>query len=168
MARPFHICFAVPDLEQAMDDFTEFAGVRWQPIEHDELDAWSYRVAMSADDPFIELIEGPPGSPWDASQGPRFDHVGWWCADLEATARQLGQAGHALTLDGRVHGRRFTYHQVDSVDARFEFVDVARRRRLMELWGLAAQAEAPADPVPPPEPGAPAPTRRFRRRRTRR
>jgi hypothetical protein len=166
MARPFHICFAVPDLEQAMDDLATFADVRWKAIERDELDGWSYRLALSADDPFIELIEGPPGSPWDAADGPRFDHLGWWCESLDDTTDQLADAGHALVLDGRVHGRRFAYHRVDSVGTRFEFVDVARRGRLLEQWGLTAHGAHPADPVPTPSPDARPPARRFRRRRT--
>ncbi|MEV0529578.1 VOC family protein [Streptomyces sp. NPDC050439] len=82
--------------------------------------------------PFIELVEGAQGSPWDASAGARFDHIGFWSSDVEEGSRRLEAEGFPVDFSGCPHGRQFVYHRMDSVGARMELVDVSRRgvRRL--------------------------------------
>ncbi|MFF1921332.1 VOC family protein [Streptomyces sp. NPDC058221] len=69
MTAFYHVCFVVPDIEQAMQDFKRAAGVAWSDPVSDRLGEWDYRIVFTAGGPpFVELIEGPPGSPWDASR----------------------------------------------------------------------------------------------------
>lgn len=140
MTDPYHLCFAVADLEQAMADFTATAGTRWNAVRAGQLSQWSYRIVFSVGTPLIELIEGPPGSPWDVTGGPRFDHLGWWADDLAATTDRLAGAGLCLAFDGREHGRRFVYHDVASIGARFEVVDAANRADFAATWDVPASS----------------------------
>ena len=132
MTDPYHVCFFVPDLERAMADFTATAGTQWNEIRDATLDQWAYRIVFSKTAPYIELIEGPPGSPWDASDGPRFDHLGWWTASLETTTQRLTDNGLPVDFDARP--RRFAYHRVDSIGARFEIVDADYQPTFLESW----------------------------------
>ncbi|MGR7001822.1 VOC family protein [Yinghuangia aomiensis] len=63
--------------------------------------------------PFIELIEGAPGSPWDASQGARFDHLGYWSRDVARGSRRLAEEGMPVEFSGCPYGRPFVYREVD-------------------------------------------------------
>lgn len=142
---PYHVCFVVPDLERAMEDFTTAAGTVWNAVREATLDEWDYRIVFSTTVPHIELIEGPPGSPWDASDGPRFDHLGWWTASLDATIRRLAEVGLPADFDGRVRGRRFAYHWVASIGARFEIVDAANQPAFLGAWSPGGRRPAALD-----------------------
>lgn len=97
VAAPFHIGIVVRDLEQAMEELTQAAGVAWSEPMAREMGEWSFRLVYSVDGPpHIELVEGPPGSPWDASDGPRLDHAGWWADDVAGEQARLEAAGIAL------------------------------------------------------------------------
>ena len=59
--------FVVADLKAAMAELSSAMGVEWnEPLER-ELGPWKYRITFSkAGQPFLELIEAPPGGPWAA------------------------------------------------------------------------------------------------------
>ncbi len=133
----YHVCFAVPDLDLAMRDLTRAAAVSWFTPQDRMLGDWEYRIVFSADGPRIELIQGPPGSPWDTTDGPRFDHLGWWAGSLSGTSRRLAAEGFPVDFDGCPLGRAFTYHRVPSIGARMEVVDVANQAGFLETWGEA-------------------------------
>lgn len=82
----------------------------------------------------MELIQGPAGSPWDATNGARFDHLGWWAESLDETTARLADRGLPIDFDGRDHGRRFAYHRVDSIGGRFEIVDAANQPAFLSTW----------------------------------
>ncbi|GAA3737631.1 catechol 2,3-dioxygenase-like lactoylglutathione lyase family enzyme [Spinactinospora alkalitolerans] len=135
MTAFYHVCFAVPDLEAAMRDLRGAAGVEWSEPKRDRLAEWDYRIVFTrGGPPFIELIEGPAGSPWDASDGPRFDHLGYWSDSVEAGSRRLADQGMAEDFSGCPYGRPFAYHRVDSIGARVELVDAARQPGFLANW----------------------------------
>ena len=87
--------------------------------------------------PYIELLCGPPGSPWSAEETRGFHHSGFWCSPLDAAVEHLMVCGLKLEYHGREVGRQFAY-LVDAHGFRIELVDVERRdgllRWLAEDW----------------------------------
>ncbi|WP_187412898.1 VOC family protein [Streptomyces sp. WAC01526] len=70
MTAFYHVRFVVPDLDRAIQDFQRAAGVEWSDPVSDRLGEWDYRIVFTTGGPpFIELVEGPSGSPWDAGPG---------------------------------------------------------------------------------------------------
>lgn len=137
MADFYHVCFAVPDIERAMGELTAATGADWGAPRTETMGEWEFRIVFSRGEaPFIELIEGPPGSPWDCGGEARFDHLGYWAADLGRESERLEAAGAPLDFSGCPYGRPFAYHRLDSVGARVEVVDAARRPAFASSWGL--------------------------------
>ena len=81
--------------------------------------------------PYIELVEGAPGSQWDTTGGPRLDHVGYFSHDLDADVATLEEAGLEMHIDGRRYGAPFTYHRACAAGMRVELIDVTRRAGLL-------------------------------------
>ncbi|MDG4864491.1 VOC family protein [Streptomyces sp. T-3] len=135
MTAFYHACFVVPELEPAMRDFTAAAGAEWREPRTHRLGDWDYRLTFTQGDaPFIELIEGPPGSPWDASDGPRFDHLGFWTTSLTEGTARLERHGIPEEFNGCPYGRAFAYHRMDSIGARIELLDLALQPGFLETW----------------------------------
>lgn len=144
MSGFYHLCFVVQDIERATEDLTRAVGVRWNPVREGRLGEWDYRIVFSvAGPPFFEVIEGPPGSPWDASEGSRFDHIGYWSDDLTTDRHRLEQRGAPIDFDSCPYGRSFTYHRLDSLGARIELVDTAVQADFLSTWA----PDAPAMPA---------------------
>ena len=106
----YHMGFVVADLKAATAELSSAMGVEWnEPLER-ELGPWKYRITFSkAGQPFLELIEAPPGGPWEAGTGP--DHLGYWTDDLEQDKARLDESGLLPDFDDREYGRPFTYHR---------------------------------------------------------
>ena len=135
MTAFYHVCFTVRDIEQAMQDLQRSAGAEWSDPLSDRLGDWDYRIAFTTGGPpFIELIEGPAGSPWDTSGGARFDHIGFWSSDVRQGSRRLEKEGMPTDFSGCPYGRPFTYHRMDSIGARVELVDVGRQADFLNRW----------------------------------
>ncbi|MGW0736822.1 VOC family protein [Streptomyces sp. NPDC002851] len=135
MTTHYHVCFVVPELEPAMRDFSNAAGVEWREPRTHRLGDWEYRLTFSAGGPpFIELIQGPPGSPWDASAGARFDHLGFWTSSLEDGAARLERHGLPQEFSGCPYGRAFAYHRMESIGARVELLDASLQPGFLDLW----------------------------------
>lgn len=135
MGRYDHLCFVVQDIDLAIREMTDTLGVAWSPVCDGRLGDWDYRIVFSVDGPpFLELIEGPPGSPWDASAGARFDHLGFWADEIDADKRALADRGAPLDFDATALGRPFTYHRLNSVGARVELVDRNVQAGFVETW----------------------------------
>ncbi|MFI5665063.1 VOC family protein [Streptomyces sp. NPDC051684] len=146
MTAFYHVCFVVPDIEQTMRDFRRSAGVEWSEPASDRLGEWDYRIVFTTGGPpFIELIEGPSGSPWDASAGARFDHIGFWTSDVRESSRRLEAEGLPVDFTGCPYGRPFAYHQVNSIGARIELVDVARQSPFLDRWHPGGEAMSAID-----------------------
>jgi hypothetical protein len=135
MNRFYHVCFAVPDIEKAMGDLHRSVGAEWSPPVADRLSEWDYRIAFTqGGPPFVELIEGPAGSPWDASQGARFDHLGYWTSSVQRGSQRLASDGFTVDFSGCPYGRPFAYHRLDSIGGRVELVDIAWQPSFLERW----------------------------------
>ncbi|MEV5505397.1 VOC family protein [Streptomyces orinoci] len=131
----YHVCFAVQDIEAAMDDFQRAAGLEWSEPVSDRIGEWDFRIAFTTGGPpFIELIEGPAGSPWDSSAGSRFDHLGFWTSDLDQGSRRLTEQDLPLDFSGCPYGRPFAYHHLPAVGTRIELVDLARQPAFLANW----------------------------------
>lgn len=145
----YHLCFAVPDLERTVADLTHTVGATWNPVREGRLGDWDFRIVFSREGPpFFEIIEGAPGSPWDASGGARFDHLGYWSDDVPTHSEQLQAAGAPLDFDACPYGRGFTYHRLDSIGGRIELVDIGAQQGFLKDWhptGDAMPSLAPPD-----------------------
>ena len=143
----YHLGFAVPDLDAAAAQMHAATGVEWRPVHPGRLGEWAYRITFSVQGPpYLELVEGPDGSPWDSSAGPRLDHLGYWCEGIAASRDALVAQGAPVDFDATPHGRPFTYHRLDHLGIRVELVAVAQQPAFTETW----QAPGAALPVLPP------------------
>ncbi|BBG02906.1 MULTISPECIES: VOC family protein [Pseudonocardia] len=147
----YHLCFAVRSIEVATGELTAALGVRWNPVRDGSLGDWAYRIVFStAGPPFFEVIEGPPGSPWDITQtGPRFDHIGYWSADVARDRDRLSDRGAPVDFDSCPYGRSFTYHRLAGIGARVELVDLGAQQGFLETWAPGALPMPPIDLGPP-------------------
>jgi Glyoxalase/Bleomycin resistance protein/Dioxygenase superfamily len=138
----YHIGFAVPDIEDAMQTLTRTAGVGWNAPRKATLGPWTYTIVFTTRQPFIELIHGPGGSPWDTTEtGARFDHLGWWTDSLDATAEHWSRGcGLQPDYDGRPEGRRFAYFTAEALGTRLELVDASRMGDFMSTWAATGAA----------------------------
>lgn len=58
------------DIDAACRALADTLGICWSAGRDERLGEWDYRIVFSIDGPpFLELIQGPQGSPWDASGG---------------------------------------------------------------------------------------------------
>ena len=134
----FQTGFLVPELEAAMEEMGANLGVEWVgPKDRDlrefGLDARLRMAFARTSPPYLELIEGPPGSVWDATSGARIHHLGYWSEDMESDTARLEAAGMPLELD-LDHAR---YHRPGSRSGlRIELIDAAYRADFYARWGL--------------------------------
>jgi hypothetical protein len=132
----FHVGLVVEELEPAIDELKASLGLSFTPPSESEYGGTVIRVAYSRPEPpFIELVQGAPGSPWDTRDGSHVDHVGYFSTDLDVDAAALEAAGLTMAIDGRVHGSSFTYHSGKATGMRVELIDVGQRDRLLK-WIL--------------------------------
>jgi hypothetical protein len=137
----YHLCFAVPDLNVAMKELGRGLGVQWSTPRSGQLGEWDYEIVFSREGPpFFELIQGPLGSPWDATAGPRCDHIGYWSRDLNHDKEELVKRGLAVDYDACPLGRAFAYHRLDSVGIRVELVDESYQTGFLESWAPTTPA----------------------------
>lgn len=142
----YHLCFAVQDLDRATADLSRAVGVTWSPVRTGRLGDWDYRIVFSVEGPpFFEVIEGAAGSPWDASGGSRFDHLGYWAADVAADKVRLAERGAPVDFDSCPYGRSFTYHRLDSIGARIELVDIAQQESFLATWQPGGERMPPLE-----------------------
>jgi glyoxalase/bleomycin resistance protein/dioxygenase superfamily protein len=137
----YHLCFAVQSIEQAISDLTRAVGVTWSPVRAGQLGEWDYRIVFSTDGPpFFEVIQGGAGSPWDATSGPRMDHIGYWSKNVGSDMQLLAARGARVEFDSCPYGRSFSYHRIDSLGLRIELVDVAAQAGFLDTWSPGASA----------------------------
>ncbi len=133
----FQVGVLVEDLDAARDELGQALGLEWSDIVVRQNGEWEIRVCFAKQGPpFLELIEGPPGSPWEATHGSRIDHIGYWVDDLDASKQRLDADGVALEHDGSAHGGVFTYHRGRQSGLRVELIDTSGREAFYERWGL--------------------------------
>jgi hypothetical protein len=127
--RFFHVGLVVPDLAAAMHELSDALGSRWHEPHASRYGEWSITVTYSEQTgpPWLELISGSPGSPWDPAGGARMDHIGYWSGDLSADRCRLESAGVALEYDGTELGGKWLYLRASLAGLRIELLDIARQ-----------------------------------------
>jgi hypothetical protein len=137
LGAPFQVGVLVADLDAARDELSAALGVTWGDALDREVDGWTIRVCFSKQGPpYLELIEGPEGSPWASDGGSRIDHIGYWTADIHRSRDELAGAGLPTEVDGAAAGGIFTYHRGRASGLRVELVDSSARDAFYERWGL--------------------------------
>jgi hypothetical protein len=131
----FHIGVVVRDIHAAMDELSAAVGLSWNAPHQSRYGDFDILVSYSIEGPpFIELIQGADHSPWDTSQGPRADHIGYWSDDLAAGQAHLERAGLPLVFDGADYDRSvFKYHRSATTGLRIELLSSAGREARMRL-----------------------------------
>jgi hypothetical protein len=134
----FQVGVLVTDLPAAMEELGASLGVDWVGPQPREIGEWTLQVAFTTQGPpYIELIQGPAGSYWDArGQGSFLHHVGYWSDDMAADAARLEAAGMPLEFDGAPHGAGIRYHRGAASGLVVELIDAANRAAWHERWGL--------------------------------
>lgn len=104
----FHIGTRVADISVAMDELTRATGVAWARPQHMDLRVWvadeGYRqleleLTNTTTGPVhTELLQGTPGSVWDAADGAGLHHLGVWVDDVTATNESLVADGWVVEL----------------------------------------------------------------------
>jgi hypothetical protein len=133
----YHVGVIVTDLEAAMRELTTAVGLSWSaPVDRYLGDAHN-RVTFSREGPpFIELIQGEPGSDWDTSNGPRLDHLGFFSPDLDADKQRLACEGFELAIDGAALSGPWAYHLTKHAGMRLENVDESARGQVLARLGV--------------------------------
>ena len=131
----FQVGFVVPDLEAAMEEFAAMLGAEMiGPQERDLGSTGVLRIAFARTPrPYLELIEGPPGSIWDSTDGPRMHHLAYWSDDMDADSTRLEAAGLKREIDlgfARYHG------PAAATGSRIELISTEHREAFYGRWGL--------------------------------
>ncbi|HEX4518322.1 MAG TPA: VOC family protein [Gaiellaceae bacterium] len=126
-----HVCLAVSDLERAQVDLGASLGLTWAAVRMVDTGAGEIRLTYSRQGPpFLELVEGAPGSLWDPGVSTPPHHTGYWSDDVEADSARLRAEGMEVVLDGTAHGRRFVYLR-SRHGLTIELTDVQRRPAIL-------------------------------------
>jgi hypothetical protein len=128
-AHYYHVAAVVEDLDAAMSELHKAIGVRWGEPHESKYGDWAIRVVYSLDPPFLELVEGEPGGPWDTSSGPHLDHIGYFSDDVGADSALLRDRGLGVDVDPIQFGHRgrWVYHLGPRSGLRIELVTSASR-----------------------------------------
>lgn len=141
----FQVGILVKNLEAAMEELTKAQNVQWGVVMNRQYNDWKFRRVISMEGPpYIELIEGPPGSPWDCGGTSRLDHLQWWTDDMEADTQRFLDAGLALDTDGVKLGGPFRYFRAPATGMRCELMDSKFRATYKERWGIEESAQSKA------------------------
>ena len=101
--RLFHTGVRVPDLDKARAELGASLGLTWatpvewqQPVWTPEAGTRTFplRFTYSCEGPMhVELLDGAPGSPWDAGDAPGAHHLGVWVDDVPSEVDAVVAAG---------------------------------------------------------------------------
>ncbi|MEU0635364.1 VOC family protein [Streptomyces albidoflavus] len=142
----YHVCFVVPDIDEAMEDLSRTVGAQWSGVLEDSLGDWDYRLAFSrGGPPYLELVQGPPGSPWDSSLGARCHHLGFWTESVEQSSARLSWEGFEEEFSACPLGRPYVYHKVKSIGVDLELMDISRQSKFLSSWDPEGQPMPPFD-----------------------
>jgi hypothetical protein len=133
----FQVGILVEDIAAARDELSRALGIVWGDTVERVNGDWTIQVCFSKEGPpYLELIEGPAGSPWDSRSGSRIDHVGYWTHGIEENKRRIAAEGFDIETDGAELGTPFTYHRGRASGLRIELIDDSIRDAFYERWGL--------------------------------
>lgn len=110
MATPFHVGFVTQDLQAAMSQLGESAGVSWTTIRTESRSVWTpegpqtvtFEGAYSTTGPtHLELIRAVDGSPWRASDDMlSIHHIGYWSNDMKQDSQRIVDSGLPIAAAG--------------------------------------------------------------------
>jgi hypothetical protein len=130
----FQVGFVVPDLESAMEEIGTSLGVEMVAPQERDVGVGTLRISFAkTPPPYIELIQGPPGSVWDGTGGSRIHHLGYWSADMDEDGAQLEAGGMPLELD---LGYARYHRSASNEGVRIELIALAHRATFFTRWGL--------------------------------
>ena len=128
----FHVGVIVEDLDAAMEEMSRSLGLEFNEPHESTYGDSHIRVCYSLQGPpYLELIQGEPGSMWSTTGGPHADHVGYFVDDLDASMRRLEAEGLPVDIDGTSYRKRFSYHRSTHAGLRVELIDASRREGLL-------------------------------------
>jgi len=132
-----HVGVVVEDLDKAMTELSLGLGVEWMEPQIRQNGPVRLRVVFSRTAPYIELIQGQPGSSWDTSKGPHVQHLAYWTDDFESDKQRLAEAGSALEREGVApFGGAWSYHLCANGGFRIELCDTKGRQAWLDCWHL--------------------------------
>jgi hypothetical protein len=134
----WHVGLAVADIEASMAELGAALGVTFRAPERRHWPPYDLVLTMSQQGPpYIELIVGPPGSPWDASAGPRLHHIARFVDDLDGHRDAIaGAPGICLALDGPSVGVPGNYFELSASGIVVETVASSAKPGLAAHFGL--------------------------------
>jgi len=142
-----HTGVVVDNLAVAMDRYSKRLGLEWAaPVENRAIyraDDGDHEVALgvtysAGTGHHVELIEQKQGSLFEAPDGFRAHHLGFWVDDLQAATDELVRDGHRMVFynfdaEGKVYGCSFL--EPPDGGLLIELLD-ERRRPDVEAWCL--------------------------------
>jgi hypothetical protein len=134
----FQAGIVVPDLKRAMQELSDALDVHWaEPVER-QFEGSPLRMVFSVDGPpYLELIEGPAGSPWDTTGGPRLDHLGYWSDDIAADRDRFAADGiNAEVYVPPAGGVGYGYFRAPATGLRIKLTDSRVRAESFARWGV--------------------------------
>src|ERR1700761_4262833 len=102
----FHVGVIVEDIDAAIEELSRALGLEFNEPHESTYGDSHIKVCYSLQGPpFLELIQGEPGSMWSTTGGPHADHVGYFVDDLAGTMDHLVESGSPIDIDGTSYGR---------------------------------------------------------------
>lgn len=129
----FHVGLVVKNLEAAMKEMSDALGITWREPHDSTYGEWNIKVVYSIEGPpFVELVQGEDGGPWDTARGSHIDHIGVWSEDMAQESERMVAAGLPIHFDPATVGRggTFCYHKALASGATIELVSTSARSRL--------------------------------------
>jgi catechol 2,3-dioxygenase-like lactoylglutathione lyase family enzyme len=107
----FHSGVLVPDIHEAMAQYSATLGLQWAQLQEREQSVWLPGVGETtiplkftysmAGPHHIELLQGAPGSIWDGVANPGLHHYGVWVDDVGAVTEAAVANGWTLAFAGK-------------------------------------------------------------------
>ena len=108
----FHVGHLVPDIDRAMTELGDAAGLQWARVQHaPNRTVWTPQrgaeeVALTfvysrSGPQHLELLCGSPGSIWDSTSTTGVHHIGVWSDSISADAENFVSAGWTVTAAAR-------------------------------------------------------------------
>ena len=134
----FQAGMLVEDLDASVAELSAALGLRFGPPVDRDTKFGPMRVCFSLDGPpWIELIQGPVGSPWEPKGGSQLHHIGYWTDDLAADRARMDALGMELEIDGEeMAGLPYAYFRAPTSGLRVELLHRSMHEGFYERWGI--------------------------------
>ena len=135
--RIWQIGIVVADVAAAKAELEEALHLQFrEPVTYGFHD-WRTRIALARQGPpYLELLEGQPGSPWDGHTGSRLDHVSYWVEDIGAESERLEREGFPVFIDGVSAGGAVNFHLLPATRLRLEPAGRAQQEPIRQTWQI--------------------------------